>query len=153
MDAADIPSDAPRPRLCHLRKRPGFDGYGFNLHAEKGRTGQFVGKVDPGSPADQAGLREGDRIVEVNGVPVGAETHAQVVERVKAVPGETRFLVVDAAADEYYRGRGLTVRADMVGGGAHHHHEESHHHDANGTDLKHRPRLCHLKLSRMPFFA
>jgi hypothetical protein len=31
-------------RLCHVVKRKDFDGYGFNLHAEKGRPGQFIGK-------------------------------------------------------------------------------------------------------------
>ena len=29
-------------------------------------TGQYIGKIDGGSPAEAAGLREGDRIVEVN---------------------------------------------------------------------------------------
>lgn len=52
-------------RLCHVSKRADFDGYGFNLHAEKGRAGQFIGKVDEGSPAESAGLRQGDRIIEV----------------------------------------------------------------------------------------
>jgi predicted metalloprotease with PDZ domain len=59
---------APRPRLCHIVKWPDFDGYGFNLHSEKNRSGQYIGKVDPGSPADAAGLREGDKIVEVVGL-------------------------------------------------------------------------------------
>ena len=51
----------PPPRLCHIRKVADFDGYGFNLHAEKNKPGQFVGKIDSGSPAEAAGLREGDR--------------------------------------------------------------------------------------------
>ena len=29
-------------------------------------VGQYIGKIDGGSPAEAAGLREGDRIVEVN---------------------------------------------------------------------------------------
>ena len=29
-------------------------------------AGQYIGKIDGGSPAEAAGLREGDRIVEVN---------------------------------------------------------------------------------------
>jgi predicted metalloprotease with PDZ domain len=53
--------DAPRPRLCHLRKSPDFAGYGFTLNAEMGKAGQYIGKVDPGSPAEMAGLHEGDR--------------------------------------------------------------------------------------------
>ena len=60
-------SSPPPPRLCHLKKWAHFDGYGFNLHAEKNKPGQFVGKIDADSPAEAAGLREGDRIVEVNG--------------------------------------------------------------------------------------
>lgn len=43
-------------RLCHVIKRADFDGYGFNLHAEKGRPGQYIGKVDDGSPAEAAGF-------------------------------------------------------------------------------------------------
>ena len=70
--------DAPAPRFCHLNKWPDFDGYGFNLHAEKSKTGQFVGKVDEQSPAQAAGLREGDRIIEVNGVNIANENHRQV---------------------------------------------------------------------------
>merc|ERR1712223_2279433 len=87
-------SSPPPPRLCLLKKWAHFDGYGFNLHAEKNKPGQFVGKIDADSPAEAAGLREGDRIVEVNGVNVNLENHKQVVQRIKAVPGETRLLVV-----------------------------------------------------------
>uniref|UniRef100_A0A182PV46 PDZ domain-containing protein n=1 Tax=Anopheles epiroticus TaxID=199890 RepID=A0A182PV46_9DIPT len=86
-------------RLCHVVKRPDFDGYGFNLHAEKGRPGQYIGKVDDGSPAESAGLRQGDRIVEVNGQNITTETHKKVVELIKAVPNETRLLVIDPRAD------------------------------------------------------
>jgi predicted metalloprotease with PDZ domain len=74
----ELPPDAPAPRLCHLIKWHDFDGYGFNLHAEKSKTGQFVGKVDDQSPAQAAGLREGDRIIEVNGVNIVCENHRQV---------------------------------------------------------------------------
>lgn len=53
------------PRLCHLKKGP--NGYGFNLHSEKSRPGQFIRSVDPDSPASRAGLRPQDRLVEVMG--------------------------------------------------------------------------------------
>ncbi|XP_058115867.1 Na(+)/H(+) exchange regulatory cofactor NHE-RF2 [Anopheles ziemanni] len=86
-------------RLCHVVKRPDFDGYGFNLHAEKGRPGQYIGKVDDASPAESAGLRQGDRIIEVNGTNITTETHKKVVELIKAVPNETRLLVIDPRAD------------------------------------------------------
>lgn len=108
-----FPEDAPRPRQCHLVKWPEFDGYGFNLHAEKSKPGQYVGKVDPGSPAEFAGLKEGDRIVEVNGVNINHENHKQVVQRIKAMPGETTLLVVDLETEEYYRQREVVVRCTM----------------------------------------
>ncbi|CAO1416924.1 unnamed protein product [Diamesa tonsa] len=82
-------------RICHVVKRDDFDGYGFNLHAEKGRPGQYIGKVDEGSPAESAGLRQGDRIIDVNAINIGSETHKQVVERIKSVPNQTRLLVID----------------------------------------------------------
>lgn len=82
-------------RLCHVIKREDFDGYGFNLHAEKGKPGQYIGKVDDNSPAEEAGLKQGDRIIEVNGVNIGNETHKQVVQRIKAIACEVRLSVVD----------------------------------------------------------
>ena len=52
-----------RPRLCCMKKGP--NGYGFNLHSDKSRPGQYVRAVDPDSPAEASGLAPQDRIVEV----------------------------------------------------------------------------------------
>ena len=65
-----------RPRLCFLTKGP--RGYGFHLHGERNKGGQFIRKVEPGSSAELSGLRAGDRVVEVNGENVEDETHYQV---------------------------------------------------------------------------
>ncbi|CAF0951969.1 unnamed protein product [Adineta steineri] len=109
----------PRPRLCHLRRWPNFVGYGFNLHCEKSKPGQYIGKVDPDSPAESAGLHEYDRIIEVNFVPIGNENHKQVVSRIKE--GVTRngtkyaeeviLLVVDPDTDAYYKNKSIIVRS------------------------------------------
>ncbi|XP_023238822.1 Na(+)/H(+) exchange regulatory cofactor NHE-RF1-like [Centruroides sculpturatus] len=111
MSAVELPPDAPAPRLCHLIKWPDFDGYGFNLHAEKSKPGQYVGKVDEGSPADLSGLKEGDRIIEVNGVNINNENHRQVVERIKAVPNETKLLVLEVESDKWYKDRKIVVKS------------------------------------------
>ncbi|XP_014221397.1 Na(+)/H(+) exchange regulatory cofactor NHE-RF1 [Trichogramma pretiosum] len=105
----------PCARLCHIIKWEDFDGYGFNLHAEKGRQGQFIGKVDEGSPSEAAGLRKGDRIIEVNDVNITGETHKQVVERIKSLAGETRLLVVDQQADEYFKTNNMPIKGSMPG--------------------------------------
>lgn len=106
-------SSAPSARLCHIVKWAHFDGYGFNLHAEKGKPGQMIGKVDEGSPAEAAGLREGDRIVEVNGVNIANENHKQVVQRIKAVEDETKLLVVDAEADKYFKAHDIVIKSSL----------------------------------------
>lgn len=78
---SSLPSDAPAPRHCIIVKWPDFEGYGFNLHAEKSKPGQYIGKVDENSPAEKAGLLEDDRIIEVNGVNIANENHKQVSVR------------------------------------------------------------------------
>ncbi len=105
--------DAPRPRLCHMTTWQHFDGYGFRLHAEKRKAGQRIGKVDSGSPAEAAGLNEGDSVIEVNGANIGNENHMQVVRRIKALPDELSLLVLDSEAAEYYSQMKITVHGDM----------------------------------------
>lgn len=82
------PSRDRQPRLCHMHK--GDNGYGFHLHGEKGKSGQFIRKVEPDSPAEAAGLRAGDRVVEVNGLNVEKETHHQVRRRGRPGQGDGR---------------------------------------------------------------
>nr|ACO15739.1 Na+/H+ exchange regulatory cofactor NHE-RF2 [Caligus clemensi] len=101
-----------KPRLCKLTMWSDFDGYGFNLHAEKSRPGQYVGKVDDGSPAGAAGLREGDRIIEVNGFNISSENHKHVVSRIKSIPNETDLLVVDKETDRIYGESGLVISSE-----------------------------------------
>ncbi|XP_068162334.1 Na(+)/H(+) exchange regulatory cofactor NHE-RF1a [Antennarius striatus] len=93
--------EGPRPRLCHLKKGP--NGYGFNLHSDKSRPGQFIRAVDADSPAQRADLRPQDRIVQVNGVSVIGMQHSEVVAAIKAGEDETTLLVVDLEADEFFK--------------------------------------------------
>ncbi|XP_041818385.1 Na(+)/H(+) exchange regulatory cofactor NHE-RF1a [Chelmon rostratus] len=90
----------PRPRLCHLKK--GANGYGFNLHSEKSRPGQFIRAVDEDSPAQRADLRPHDKIIQVNGVSVIGMQHSEVVAAIKAGGDETTLLVVDAETEEFF---------------------------------------------------
>jgi len=101
-------------RLCHLKAWPDFAGFGFNLHADRATPGQYIGKVDDGSPAEAAGLRLHDRIVEVNGSRIDGKSHAEVVACIKSVAGEVRLLVVDAATDEFFRNNGVQISSASV---------------------------------------
>ena len=102
-------------RLCRLRTWPDFAGYGFNVHADRSKNGEYIGKVDPGSPALASGLLEGDRVVEVNGVLVGEKNHAEVVAMVKSRPNEVDLLVVDEETYEYYRSHDVIMHGSMRG--------------------------------------
>nr|XP_061844141.1 Na(+)/H(+) exchange regulatory cofactor NHE-RF2-like [Nerophis lumbriciformis] len=101
-----------RPRVCYLVKTE--RGYGFHLHGEKNKGGQFIRKVEAGSSAELAGLKPGDRVVEVNGENVEKESHLQVVERIREVPHRTRLLVVDRFTDDYLQSCGLECTEDLA---------------------------------------
>jgi C-terminal processing protease CtpA/Prc len=113
MSNGSLSSNTPVARLCHIIQWKHFDGYGFNLHAEKGKPGQYIGKVDEGSPAEAAGLKQGDRIIEVNGVNISNENHKQVVQRIKAIPNQTKLLVVDSDADKYFKANNTIIKSSM----------------------------------------
>ncbi|XP_010577767.1 PREDICTED: Na(+)/H(+) exchange regulatory cofactor NHE-RF1 [Haliaeetus leucocephalus] len=104
MSSGGSSTAGPAARLCRLERGP--DGYGFHLHGEKGKPGQFIRLVEAGSPAERSGLRAGDRLLEVDGENVERESHQQVVERIRAAAGAVSLLVVDPLADEQLQKRG-----------------------------------------------
>merc|ERR1711915_449586 len=92
-----------------LTKKEGQDGYGFSLYKKKNTPGQFIGAVESGSPAEEAGLREGDKLIEVNEVNVTQESHKQVVQRVRELPSEVTLLVVDSECDDYHKEKKIKI--------------------------------------------
>ncbi|KAK3530262.1 hypothetical protein QTP86_022408, partial [Hemibagrus guttatus] len=101
-----------RPRLCYLTK--GERGYGFHLHGERGSGAQFIRRIEAGSPAELAGLRSGDRVVEVNGENVENDLHHQVVQKIMEVENRTRLLVVDRETDEFLLLHSLPCTEDLA---------------------------------------
>ncbi|XP_072224739.1 Na(+)/H(+) exchange regulatory cofactor NHE-RF1 [Leuresthes tenuis] len=104
-----------RPRLCTLQK--GDNGYGFHLHGEKGKTGQFIRLVEPDSPAESSGLRSGDRLVFVNGEDVESESHQQVVSRIRATAGSLELIVVDPETEQLLKKHNLKCLKEYVSEG------------------------------------
>ncbi|XP_071429522.1 Na(+)/H(+) exchange regulatory cofactor NHE-RF1 [Pithys albifrons albifrons] len=138
----------PAARLCRLERGP--DGYGFHLHGEKGKPGQFIRLVEAGSPAERSGLRAGDRLLEVDGENVERESHQQVVERIRAAAGAVSLLVVDSTADEQLSKRGAPgAEPPVVGGQAAPvpaPAEPAAREPSDGNQREElRPRLCHMK--------
>ena len=52
--------------------------------------------------------------MEVNGTNISQENHKQVVQRIKAIPNETKLLVVDKIGEEIYKKAGIVVRSSMA---------------------------------------
>ncbi|XP_066518203.1 Na(+)/H(+) exchange regulatory cofactor NHE-RF2 isoform X2 [Hoplias malabaricus] len=101
-----------RPRLCCMEMTDG--GYGFNLHCDKSRVGQFVRSVDPDSPAERAGLRPGDRVVQVNDRIVEGLKHSDVVALIRGNGGHTELLVVDSETDSLFKKLGITPTTEHL---------------------------------------
>eukprot|EP00037_Helgoeca_nana_P001452 m.26981 g.26981 ORF g.26981 m.26981 type:complete len:206 (+) comp11864_c0_seq1:34-651(+) len=74
--------------------------YGFNLRGTakipggERQRGQYVRSVDFGSTSHEAGLRSGDRIIEVNGEQCDDESHEEVIRQIKVAPSPLKLLVV-----------------------------------------------------------
>ncbi|XP_037001301.2 Na(+)/H(+) exchange regulatory cofactor NHE-RF3 [Artibeus jamaicensis] len=87
------------PRECKLSKQEG-QSYGFFLRIEKDTDGHLVRVVEKGSPAERAGLQDGDRVLRINGVFVDKEEHLQVVDLVRKSGNSVTLLVLDGDSYE-----------------------------------------------------
>ena len=69
--------------------------------------------MEKDSPAHYAGLKYGDKIVEVDGASVGLEIHQQVVARIAGADTGLSLLVADAACEEYHRDRDIVLTSNL----------------------------------------
>lgn len=94
--------------MVRIKERSDGKGFGFTL------LGQFVGGVEPGSPAEAAGLRDGDRLVEVNGVNVENYSHKDVAMEIVSISNEITLLVVENEGYEHHYAKGAVVTAGLL---------------------------------------
>lgn len=81
-------------RLCRLTRQSRADQYGFDFKTLKNEGRHVAHKVRPGLPADKAGLRDGDYILEVNGTNLDGMEHDAVVSKISSNPTQVDLLVV-----------------------------------------------------------
>ncbi|KAM8927706.1 Na(+)/H(+) exchange regulatory cofactor NHE-RF4 [Pelodytes ibericus] len=97
-----------RIRKLHLVR--GTEGYGFLLRQEKchGGQGQFLRELDPGLPAEVAGMREGDRLLGVNDQNVEELEHEDIVSTIQESGKQVTMVVISNEGDRFFREIGIS---------------------------------------------
>lgn len=88
-----------QPRACTIQKGS-HEEHGFFLAIDRDRNGNVIRRVERGGPADRAGLRDGDRVLELNGEDISKMTHEELVEAIKMSGNEIHFRVIDERSDD-----------------------------------------------------
>ncbi|XP_077422600.1 Na(+)/H(+) exchange regulatory cofactor NHE-RF4-like isoform X2 [Vanacampus margaritifer] len=125
----DFESDPnPLPKLYHLRRVEG-QNFGFYLQRTTDNQGLEITDVDPWSPAEHSGLKEGDRVLEVNDEYVVNMDFFKVARKIQTC-GLHLFLLV-LKRDDYDQAVCSGVDLQRLAP------------TANGGPCS-RPRLCHI---------
>ncbi|KAJ3585114.1 hypothetical protein NHX12_013836 [Muraenolepis orangiensis] len=103
----------PLGALRHVEVVRGRAGYGFTVSAQ---APCLLSGILEGSLADRAGLRRGDRVMEVNGVDVSRAPHHTVVQLIGTCAGTLRLAVLGDGDGDHLAGddgRGLSQKVGV----------------------------------------
>ena len=73
----------------------------------------YISSVEADSPAHYAGLKTGDRILEVEAACVGLENQGQVVARIAASGVELSLRVADTECEEWHSARDIVITSGL----------------------------------------
>lgn len=62
----------------------------------------MVREVDTGSPADKAGIKDGELLVEVNGESVDHLSHEKVVSKIRVSGKQVNFTTMTLEGQDFY---------------------------------------------------
>ncbi|NXM71414.1 NHRF3 protein, partial [Serilophus lunatus] len=130
-----------QPRECKLTKKP-QKTFGFYLRIEKDTAGHIIRSVEHNSPAEKAGLKDGDRVLRVNGVFVDKEEHTQVVEIVRSSGNSVVLVVLDDASYQKALEEGVNLEELCQKMSTGQQQEQSP--PSRGATAVPQPRLCYL---------
>ncbi|KAM7374789.1 hypothetical protein PAMP_007428 [Pampus punctatissimus] len=99
----------PSPRLCVLKREEG-ECFGFLLRVERGCHGHIIRNVVSGGVAGRSGLRDGDRLLEVNNCYVDDVSHTEVARKIKLAGHHLCLLVLDGEEYEQVVSQGQDLR-------------------------------------------
>ncbi|CAG5865703.1 unnamed protein product, partial [Menidia menidia] len=117
---------ALKPKLCYLVKSS--SGYEFSLRSVIGETGFFMTDVTSGGVAHKAGVRDNDRLLEINGENVEDHTHDRVVAKIRQLGSSIVLLLVDEETYMFYKRKNAKIGAWL----------------ATTKHLPHKPRIIEM---------
>ncbi|KTG36980.1 hypothetical protein cypCar_00018217, partial [Cyprinus carpio] len=103
------PVSKPSPRVCVLKREDG-ENFGFHLCVEKGQQGHVIRQLDSLGVAERSGLKDGDRLLEVNEMFVDNVEHMVVARRIQVSGSQLCFLVLDEKAYKLAVSEGRDLR-------------------------------------------
>ncbi|XP_072469080.1 Na(+)/H(+) exchange regulatory cofactor NHE-RF4 isoform X4 [Notamacropus eugenii] len=101
-----------RPRLCHVAKDEG--GFGFSV--THGERGFFWLILSCGGAAERAGVPQGARLLEVNGISVESFSNSQLSRKLRQSGEQVALLVAGPEVEEQCRQLGLPLAAPLAEG-------------------------------------
>ncbi|XP_023272223.1 Na(+)/H(+) exchange regulatory cofactor NHE-RF3-like [Seriola lalandi dorsalis] len=122
------PDQAVVPRLCQLKRLEG-QSFGFYLRMDQSSRSFEIRDVEPWSPAEHSGLRDGDRVLEVNEDYVGNMDFFRVVRKIQSCGLHLFLLVLRRAEYEQAVSSGVDLKTLA---------------QVSKGDRWSRPRLCHI---------
>ncbi|XP_068614745.1 Na(+)/H(+) exchange regulatory cofactor NHE-RF3-like [Brachionichthys hirsutus] len=128
-----------KPRLISLTKRPGST-FGFFLRLEQGEDGHLIRSLDMGGQAELAGMKDGDRILRVNGKFVDGLLHSEVVDLVRNSGVSVTFHILDEASYKHLKTQGVDLsnpQSPLAANGA--------------AEQAPKPKLCYLIKSKLGY--
>ncbi|XP_031725438.1 Na(+)/H(+) exchange regulatory cofactor NHE-RF3 [Anarrhichthys ocellatus] len=97
-----------KPKVISLTKRPGHS-FGFYLRVEYAVGGHLIRCLEMGGPAELAGMKDGDRILRVNGTFVDGLSHSEVVDMIRNSGASVTFHILDGDSYEQAKATGVNL--------------------------------------------
>uniref|UniRef100_A0A673L473 Na(+)/H(+) exchange regulatory cofactor NHE-RF4-like n=1 Tax=Sinocyclocheilus rhinocerous TaxID=307959 RepID=A0A673L473_9TELE len=98
-----------RPKTLHLTQGP--QGYGFLLRQKKlqsGRIAHVLREIDPCSPAEAAGMEDGELVLAVNGEQVEDAEHKGIVSKIRQSGQQVTLTTISIPGRDYFTQLGIS---------------------------------------------